>query len=113
MSIDSFAKEKVASNYVKVGGDRQSALDPTVIIQWIAVIRELIPLIAECRTAFQLKENADRGVKVGERAILNWNARRVLGAREFRRHGRETVQALIDSVKQSSVDEIQDLYDEV
>lgn len=113
MNIEKFAKEVVATNYVKSGGDRQSALDPTTILQWISVIRELIPLIAECRDAFALKENAQKGVTVSQRAILNWHTRRVLGAREFRRHGRETVLALINSVKESSVEDIQALYDEV
>lgn len=113
MSIDSFVKEKVANNFTQSGGDREAALDPSVIIQWIAVIRELIPIIAECKNAFQLKEAAGKPVRITDRAVLNWNARRVMGGREFRKHGRATVEALIASVKESSVDEIQALYDEV
>lgn len=113
MSIDSFVREKVSQNFVQFGGEKEAALSPEVIIQWIAVIRELLPLISECRSALDLKKNAERGANVRERAVLNWNTRRVMGAREFRKNGRATIEALIASTKESSVEEIQALYDEV
>lgn len=103
---------KVASNYRAVGGDAQLALDPTQILAWLEILKEVIAMIQDCRKAREVPAmSANPGFL--ERRLLTNKVRQVLGLREFRRSGRQTVEAILKTGAESNEAEIQALYDEV
>jgi len=104
------AAMQVAHNYQSDGGDPQTAIDPTQIMAWIEVIKEVIAMIQQCRKAREVPAIASQPSVLEKRLVTN-RVRHVLGLREFRRTGRETVEAVMKTGASMSEKEIQELYD--
>ena len=103
---------KVAHNFQSVGGDAEAAIDPTQILAWIEVLKEVITMIQDCRKARDIPA-ISANPSVLERRLLTAKVRRVLGLREFLKNGRPTVDAILKTGAESTAEEIQQLYDEV
>ena len=103
---------KVASNYRAVGGDAQLALDPTQILAWLEILKEVIAMIQDCRKAREIPAMSANPSFLEKRLLVN-KVRNVLGLREYRKSGRETVEAILKTGAESTEIEIQQLYDAI
>lgn len=103
---------KVGSNVVVAGGDKAQALDPTQILAYLEILKEVIAMIQDCRKAREVPAMSSNPGFLEKRLLTN-KVRGVLGLREFRRSGKETVEAILKTGAESTEKEIQELYDSI
>lgn len=103
---------KVAGNVKAVGGDAQAALDPTQILAYLEILKEVIAMIQDCRKAREVPAMSTNPGFLEKRLLTN-KVRNILGLREFRKSGRETVEAILKTGSEATEKEIQELYDAV
>jgi hypothetical protein len=103
---------KVGTNYRAVSGDAEAFISPTEILAWMEILKSVVEMLQDCRKAKDVPAmSANPGPL--ERRLLKHKVRQVLGLREFRRIGDNTVDAILKTGQNATEQEVQELYDAV
>ena len=111
---------KAAQEYAGVSGNAQAAIDPATIVTFITLIMDIIKQIKECRdkkaAAAAANANAVQTVKspgVFQRMRLRKHVKDSMSKKDFRDHGEQVIQSLLQTGSKSSKEEIEGLLKEV
>jgi hypothetical protein len=112
MKLDDVAK-KAAVNYANKTGDKQAALDPATIFTFIGIIRDVIELLKGCKKDENSGVESVKNPGPFQRIALRRHVKNELGSKEFRKHGEQVLDALYDTGKTISREDMVALYKEV
>lgn len=112
MTIDDFVKTRVADQFVQVGGDKEAVFNPSDILLWLSVAKEVLAMLQECR---KLRDPADivKRPNLKDRLVLRNEIRKNLGVRGFRRDGRPLIDAFLKAGGELTKEEVESLCEEV
>lgn len=104
---------KVGNTYSSLHSDeREFALDPSTILVFLDIIREVVQLWANCKqSGVGAKQMAESPGPL-QKLLLRRRVRDVLGNKLFRQHGEKTVAALLKAGAESDPQFLQELIDE-
>lgn len=90
------------------------AIDPAIITLIGQLIPVIIEAISKCMDARAAKKAAGNPTAL-QMTVLNMSARRAMGGRAFRQHGRASVKAIVANAAspQVSAADIEEMYQEV
>lgn len=103
--------EKSVENFKRVGGDRETALDPAMIPVFAGIILNIIKLIQDCRKDSGTAQRIVNNPTVLQRLVARRAVKDYLDdRRSFRTHGAEMTDALLKTGKEVTAEEFADLY---
>lgn len=91
------------------------AFDPSIIVPIAELVMQMVMMIQESCA----ENDPDGGLEIAQRPtrfqrwILRRRVRRELGWRGYRKHGSEIQKALLRTGRQTNIEEMRELYDEV
>lgn len=108
MSVLNKVSEKAAKNY----GKDNAALDPATIGLFMELIKQFIALFQGCKTA-QAAHQDMKQPRLIERVRARMLVRENMGGKDFRQNGDKVLEALFETGKDLSANEVEELYKEV
>jgi len=109
MSIESI-HEKAVSN---LGKQSTKAFDPAMFSVILELILQLLAAFQDCRKSGQQAYEMAKNPTWLQRRLLMRKVRRELGRREWKASGKEVVNALLETGKQVTPQELQEAMDEL
>jgi hypothetical protein len=103
----------VAVHYGELSGDTQAAFDPSMILVIIELAGTIFELFQDCGKTEEEALSAIREPSRWEGLMLRIHVRRSLGRKDYRRHGRQMVEALKKQGSDMDAIDVQRIYAEI
>jgi hypothetical protein len=104
---------RVATQYsTAFSEDKEFALDPTSIIAFIDIIKQVVEMWANCKMNGKTAKQTAENPTVMQRLLVRRRVKETMGGRAFRDHGDRVIQALIETGRDVDDEYLQKLIDE-
>lgn len=103
----------VANNFNTTGGKQEVFIDPATILTFVSLVTELVKLLKGCKKSPEdVVETAARP-SFADTHRLKAAVRRKIGFVQYWFHGDKIVAEVLKEAKKQSIEDIQEMYEEV
>lgn len=104
---------RVVERFSNYGGDRQAAFDPAFIMVIAEIIVQLVEALQSCQEDPVAGVEMVNNPSVFAKLVARRSAIKELGRRQFRLHGENVMNSLLDTGQGMTAADMQALYNEV
>lgn len=102
-----------ATKYSKVTGNVQAALDPATILTFVDIVTKVVGMLKECKASSNAATQTVKAPGLFARIRLRNLVKDTLGHKDFKDHGTNIVQALMNAGTEATPETMASLYSEV